>query len=108
VTRIGAHIKERLEKEFLPLPNVGNITGDGLHLLIEIVAEKETRRRFSPEANVIDVIMNKCRENGLFARGQRVYGADLVFFMPPLIITKEEADKELDILYPIIAGLKDL
>lgn len=108
VTRIGAHIKERLEKEFLPLPNVGNITGDGLHLLIEIVADKETRRRFSPEANIIDVIMNECRENGLFARGQRVYGADLIFFMPPLIITKEEADKELDILYPIIAGLKDL
>ena len=92
----------------MALPNVGNVTGLGLLLSIEIVTDKETKRRFSTEANIIDVIMSRCWGKGLFARGQRVYGADLIFFMPPLIITKEEADKELDILYPVIASLKDL
>ena len=108
VTRVGNHVKERLGKEFLPLPNVGNVTGKGLHLSIEIVADKGTKRRFPAEVHIIDVIRDRCWGKGLFARGSAQYGVDVVYVMPPLIITKEEADKELDILYPIIAGLKDL
>jgi adenosylmethionine-8-amino-7-oxononanoate aminotransferase len=108
VNSVGNHVKKRLEKEFLPLPNVGNVTGTGLHLLIEIVADKKTKRRFSPDVHVIDVIRDRCWGNGLFVRGNSAYGIDAVYFMPPLIITEKEADKELDILYPVIAGLKNL
>ena len=108
VTEVGNHVRQRLEKEFLPLPNVGNINGLGLLLSIEIVADKETRRRFPAEMNITDVIREQCWGKGLFMRAFGKFGADLVFISPPLIITKEEVDKELDILYPIIAGLKDL
>ena len=38
----------------------------------------------------------------------RVYSQqNRVYFSPPLIITKEEVDKALDLMYPIIDGLKD-
>jgi len=92
----------------LALPNVGNVTGLGLLLSIEIVADKETKRRFPTEVNVVDVIVNRCRGKGLFIRGLSKYEIDAVFVTPPLIITKEEVDKGLDILYSVIAGLKDL
>ena len=108
VTKVGNHVRERLEKEFLALPNVGNVTGLGLLLSIELVADKETKRRFPTEVNVVDVILKRCRGKGLFIRGQKAYGADLLFVTPPLIIAKEEVDKGLDILYSVIAGLKDL
>lgn len=109
VTKLGNHVRERLEKEFLPLPNVGNLAGVGLLLSMEIVADKETKCRFPAEMKICDVIRDRCREKGLLIRAFAVFGGvDLVFIYPPLIITKEEADKELDILYPIIAGLKDL
>ncbi len=108
VTKVGNHVKERLEKEFLPLPHVGNVTGLGLLLNLEIVADKETRRRFPEAMNITDVIRERCWGKGLFMRALGKYEVDVVIITPPLIITKEEVDKELDILYPIIAGLKDL
>jgi adenosylmethionine-8-amino-7-oxononanoate aminotransferase len=107
VVQVGSHVKERLEKEFLPLPHVGNVAGLGLLQSIEMVEDKETRRKFPPESNIVDLIVRRCWEKGLFARGISKYGIDVVYVTPPLIITKEEADKELDILYSVIAGLKD-
>ena len=43
---------------------------------------------------------------GIFGR---FYGfRDMIYLSPPLIMTKEEVDKGLDALYPIMAGLKDI
>ena len=39
--RVGAHMKQRLKDEFLPLPCVGDISGLGLHLGIELVNDKQ-------------------------------------------------------------------
>ncbi len=108
VTKVGNHVKERLEKEFLPLPHVGNVTGLGLLLNLEIVADKETRRRFPEEMNITDVIRERCWGKGLFLRAHGKYEVDVAIITPPLIITKEEVDKELDILYAVLAGLKNL
>jgi 4-aminobutyrate aminotransferase len=109
VTKVGNHIKERLEKEFSILPNVINVTGLGLNRSIELIGDKETKCRFPPEARVIDVIIGRCREKGLFIRAFSLFGnTEQVFLMPPLIITEEQADKALDILYPILADLKDI
>ena len=105
---LGKHVRERLEKEFLPLPNVGNVSGLGLLLSMEIVADKQTKRGFPVEMNITGVITRRCREKGLFVRSFGVYGVDLLFIMPPLIITKEEVDKALDVMYPILVVLKDI
>lgn len=107
VTNIGNHVKERLEKEFLPLPHVGEITGLGLFLSMEIVANKETKAKFAPERDVMfGVVRRQCWERGLFPRIYYSSYSDRLFFTPPLIITEEEADRALDILYSIIANLK--
>lgn len=102
VTKVGNHVRERLEKEFLPLPCVGEINGLGLFLSFAVVANKTNKAPFSPA--VVSDIRYKASENGLFIRVTR--DQRRVFVTPPLIITEEEADRGLDILYPIIAGLK--
>ena len=107
VAKVGKHAKERLINEFLPLPHVGDISGLGLLLGIEIVADKVTKRRFPSERDIMDsVVRRQCYEQGLFPRFYRSMHHDRLSFSPPLIITEAEIDKALDILYPIIAGVK--
>jgi len=109
VTKLGNHIKERFEKEFLPLPNIGYAGGLGLFHAIEVVADKETNRRFPLEMDIMHtVVLPKCMERGLFVRVFSTTRHDRIAISPPLMITQEEIDTALDILYPILAGLKDI
>lgn len=109
VTKLGNHIKERFEKEFLPLPNIGYAGGLGLFHTIEVVADKETKRRFPLEMDIMHtVVLPKCMERGLFVRVFSTTRHDRIAISPPLMITQEEIDTALDILYPILAGLKDI
>lgn len=109
VTKVGNHIRERLEKEFMALPNVGNAGGLGLFQAIEVVADRETKRRFPVEMDIMHtVVLPKCMEKGLFVRVYSTTRHDRMAIAPPLIVTQEEVDRALDILYPILAGLKDI
>ena len=96
--KMGKYALERMNAELLPLPYVGEVSGLGLMLGIEIVADKATR---APAPSASKQIGDECRRQGLFVRG-----GGRIAFTPPLIITREEVDKALDILIPIIAGTK--
>ena len=89
---------DRLRNEFLDLPCVGEVSGLGLMIGIEIVADKASK---APNMTASMSIGNKCKEQGL-----RVRAGGRIAFTPPLIITKEEMDKALDILIPTIADVK--
>ena len=97
---VGKYIRERLEKQFLPLPHIGSVSGLGLMLGMDIVVDKETKAIISPE--VASLIQRRGLEQGLFLR---VFG-NRQCISPPLVITQEEADEALDKLYPIFAELK--
>lgn len=74
----------------------------GMH----IVADKETKAVFPGELNIVNRLRDKYLKAGLFGC---FYGAaNRLFFAPPLIITKEQVDRALDLMYPIIASLKDV
>lgn len=98
---MGKYTLERLKAECLNLPCVGDISGLGLMLGIEIVADKQNRTAFPPDQNVAMDIGNEARKKGLLIRV-----ADRIAFTPPLIITRDEIDKALDILLPIIEAVK--
>jgi len=100
VVEVGKYAKERLEKEFLPLPHIGSVSGLGLMIGMDIVVDKETKATPGPE--VTSLIQRRGLEQGLFLR---VFG-NRQCISPPLVITKEEIDKALDRLYPILAELK--
>ena len=104
---VGKYAMERLKRDFEPLPCVGGINGLGLMLGIEIVEDKTTKKLFDPKLNVMQSIYNQALEKGLFIRVTTIGGtpSDRILFAPPLVITTEEVDKALDILYPIVASL---
>jgi len=97
---VGKHVRERLEREFLPLPHIGSLSGLGLMLGLDIVVDKKTKA--TPGLEETNLIRRRGFEQGLYLR---VMGSRLCF-SPPLVITQEEADEALDRLYPILAELK--
>ena len=108
VTSVGKYALERLKKDFEPLPCVGGVSGLGLMLGIEIVANKVTKEPFSPKFSIMQKLQNSALEKGLFLRMADMQGtpSDRIVFAPPLIITIQEIDKALDILFPLVANLK--
>ena len=107
--RMGEYAMEQLRKRFLEkLPCVGEVSGYGLMIGIEIVEDKAAKRGFDPESKTMLNIQQKAFANGLFIRvSDQSWGpANRISFCPPLIVKKEEIDKILDILHPLVAALK--
>ena len=75
---------------------------------IETVADNTPRRPFPLELNVMQKLQNRALEKDLFLRMADMQStpSDKVVFAPPLIITTQEIDKALNILYPLLAELK--
>lgn len=95
---LGKYALDRMNTELLSLPYVGEVQGLGMHFGIEIVANKETKAAFPPgKVNIGE----ECQKRGL-----RVRAGGRIAFTPPLIITREEMDKALDILISVIAAIK--
>ena len=55
-----------------------------------------------------NIVLPECWAKGLIPRVYSVLRHDRIAVAPPLIATQEEVDKGLDILYEVIAGLKDI
>jgi len=98
--KVGKYVRERLEREFLPLPHIGSISGLGLMHGLEIVVDKKTKAMPGPELAV--QIQRRGLEHGLYLRVFR----NRQCISPPLVITQQEAGEALDRLYPIYAELK--
>ncbi len=106
--KIGKYALERLKRDFEPLPYVGEVSGLGLMLGIEIVADKATKKPFDRKLNIMQQIQDKGWEKGMYIRVSDIGSTpgDRIAFCPPLVITAEEVDKALDILHSIVADLK--
>ena len=101
--KVGKHIKQRLESEFVPLPCVGYADGRGVFQALELVKDRKTKEPIDQPMK--DKLWQDLFDAGIFTRviGWR---GNRMFICPPCVITIEEADKTLDIIKPIIAGLK--
>ena len=101
-SKVGRHMLNRINNEFTKLPCVAEATGLGLQMGIEIVENKKTKKIFDPSFNLMGKIQNQAFDKGLLIR----VGSNRVELTPPLIITIAEADKALDILKTVLAGIK--
>lgn len=90
----GPYLNEAL-KRVADDPIVGEVRSLGLLGAVEIVAEKGTNKRFTgKEGKAGPVVRDLCIKNGLMVRGIR----DSIVMSPPLIITRAEIDKMVDII----------
>ncbi|MFC1931377.1 aspartate aminotransferase family protein, partial [Chloroflexota bacterium] len=101
---VGNYCLERLNGEFKALPNVGDASGSGLMLGVDLVRDKATRTPF--ESATISKWQREILRKGLYIRPAVVKDYTRVRFHPPVTTTKEEADEMLDILYTSIIELK--
>ncbi len=104
---MGRYAMERLRSEFQPLAAVGDISGLGLQIGIEVVKHKAFREGFNPETGAMQGIAQKALEQGLLVRtsDESWSPGNRVSFSPPLVTTKAEIDCMLDILFPLVAEL---
>src|SRR5512136_1080272 len=95
-SRIGGYILEeliQLQKEF---ELIGDIRGKGLMIGVELVKDPETKEKAIEERSKV---IQACFEKGLLILG---CGENVVRFMPPLIITRREADTGLTIFEEVL------
>ncbi len=107
VVAMGKYAMKRLNKEFLPLPFVGEINGKGLMIGIEIVEDKASKKGFDPASGKMNRIRELAIEKGLHIRvtDQSWAPSNRVSFGPPLTSNKQEIDQMLDILYEVLTSL---
>ena len=105
---MGNYTLRKLEHDFEPLPCVGEVSGLGLMLGIEVVADKESKATFDSSLHIMQELQQKALEKGLFIRTAEIASGpgDRICFAPPLVITEEEIDKALNILYELLVRLK--
>jgi putrescine aminotransferase len=91
---IGPYFNQAL-KRLNSDPLVGETRSLGLIGAVEIVSKPGTNERFTgKEGKAGPVVRDACIKNGLMVRGIR----DSIVMCPPLIITKAEVDRMVDII----------
>jgi 4-aminobutyrate aminotransferase len=94
---LGQHALERLEKMQAHHHLIGDVRGLGLFLGIELVKDSQTRERASDEA---EAVMYAALSKGV---SFKLTMGNIITLTPPLIITREEMDRALDIIEECIA-----
>ena len=97
---IGEYVLKRLRDIQTEHPILGDVNGKGLFIGIEFVRDRETKEPASKEA---DWIQRECFRKGLLIQRAGYYGNRFNVY-PPLSLTKEEADKGLQILEECISA----
>lgn len=96
---VGGHLVERLREMESRFDVIGDVRGRGLMIGVEIVESRSTKKRAK---ELRGKIVRRCFEKGLVILG---CGANTVRWAPSLILTREEADRALEIFEGTVAEL---
>jgi 4-aminobutyrate aminotransferase len=99
-SRLGKYLLEELGEFQKRFHLIGDVRGKGLMIGLEIVKDPETKEKAIKERSAI---IQACFEKGLLILG---CGENVIRLIPPLIITKSEADRALTILEEVFKNLR--
>ncbi|MEW6686948.1 MAG: acetyl ornithine aminotransferase family protein [Candidatus Edwardsbacteria bacterium] len=99
--KIGKFLLDELEEMKWRHRLMGDVRGRGLFIGVELVRDKVTKEKAIKEK---EVIIQKCFEKGLLILGA---GQNVIRFVPPLIITKEEATTGLEIFEEALTSVEN-
>ena len=86
----GAYFLEQLHGLKDDHPIIGDVRGLGLMVAVELVSDRETKERFSPDLHLRERLIAKFEQQGLILRP---ITAELITMSPPLCITRSEVDE---------------
>jgi 4-aminobutyrate--pyruvate transaminase len=92
VRRVAPSFQERL-RGYADHPLVGEARGVGLIGAVELVADKATRKNFSPSLKIGPQVVGLAAKHGLIIRA---LVNDTIAFCPPLIISEAQVDEMFD------------
>jgi 4-aminobutyrate aminotransferase len=91
---VGNHIQDRFRKAQGRLPMIGDVRGKGLMVGVELVDADG-----SPAGEVVKAVIKDAATGGIVLTK---CGASTLRFAPPLIITKDQAGKGIDVILDIL------
>jgi adenosylmethionine-8-amino-7-oxononanoate aminotransferase len=91
---VGAYMIELLEG-LRSHPTVGDVRGLGLFMALELMRDPGLKEDFDPSVRVADQVAAIALDMGLFARP---LGGNILELAPPLIFTKAQAERTVDVL----------
>jgi adenosylmethionine-8-amino-7-oxononanoate aminotransferase len=89
----GTYLLDGLKEMKEKYQMIGDVRGLGLFCGLELVADRETKEYFPPEADLANRITQGFADNGLLLRG-----GDRMNVAPPLCITSSEVDELVTIM----------
>ncbi|MFQ5862512.1 MAG: acetyl ornithine aminotransferase family protein [Candidatus Brocadiales bacterium] len=89
--KVGNYLLKELQNLCATRPLVGEVRGKGLMIAVEMVKDKNTKKRAGEERNKV---VEKAFKKGLLLLD---CGHNAIRFVPPLIITKKDTEKALSI-----------
>ncbi|MFA5138518.1 MAG: aspartate aminotransferase family protein [Elusimicrobiota bacterium] len=98
---LGAHMLERLSKLKDRFPFVGDVRGRGLMIGVELVKDRATKEPMPREH--CRVLFDEALRRGLITMAY----SPVIRINPPLNITREEADRGMDILEESLAAAQE-
>ena len=91
VSKVGAHLKNELQKRAERYDLIGNVRGRGLFVVIEIVKDSRSKE---PDQDGADAIVNCLKGKGILVSTDGKYD-NLVKIRPPLVFALEHATQFL-------------
>ena len=103
VRNVGNYLKENLLSLQKDWPQMGDVRAFGFHIGIDLVTDPETRE---PDVKGCHAVRDAGINNGIiFGLGGSGKGKNVLKIKPPLITTKDQADR---ILEKLVKSLKDV
>lgn len=90
---VGRHLLTQLAT-LAAHPHVGDVRGLGLMAAVELVADKATKRPFEPQEGIGPKVHEATQRRGMFTRLR----GDVYNIAPPLVTSKAEIDRMVEIL----------
>ena len=90
---MGEYLKAELEKLY-ECPLTGNVRGLGLLWAIQLMADRQSRKKLDPKLSVGGWVRDWCYTHGMILRNN----GDILVIAPALVITREEVDVMLGLL----------
>jgi 4-aminobutyrate aminotransferase len=99
---IGAYLKGKLDELAGRSPHIGEVRGRGLMIGVEFVKDHESR---APDQDGADAVMIEAFRRGLLVL---TCGRSTIRFCPPLVVTRPEVDRAVDLFEAAIQHVYEL
>ncbi len=97
---VGKYLRRELDKFKARHRLIGDVRGMGLMIGLECVRDRETKEMAVQERNEI---VQRCFRKGLLLLGA---GQSVIRIVPPLMVTRKEADTALEILDEVLSDVE--